>query len=173
MRNFIAIIFLSIGLLAFSESIWKSDPNSVTVSFLFEKNNVSGTVEGFEGVIQFNSLDPAQSVVHGKVSVNSLKTGIFLRNMHLKTGSYFGEKSFPEMTFEGNQIKKTSNGYRVNGILTIRDIQKFISWKFERKSDGSMWAFTEIYTSDFGIKINKSREDNLVKITLKAPQKNI
>jgi polyisoprenoid-binding protein YceI len=170
MRKFIAITFLSLGILDFSESIWKSDPNAVTVSFLFKKNNVSGTVEGFEGVIQFNTQDPSQSIVHGKVAVNSLKTGILLRNMHLKTGSYFGEKSFPEMTFRGNQIQKTSKGYFVKGILTIRDVQKSVSWNFEHKSDGSMWAQTEIYTSDFGININKNREDNRVRIILKAPQ---
>jgi polyisoprenoid-binding protein YceI len=170
-KNFSILISVSLLLAAVLPMVFEANPEKVEVTFTFPKNKVNGSVGNFEGTIQLNRNTPHQSIVNGKVAVSSLKTGIFLRNMHLKSGSYFNESNYPTMSFNAKSINFKDEAFQVKGQLTIREQSKDVIWIFRENDRGDYLGTCEIYSSDFGISIHKNRLDNLVKIELLAPRK--
>lgn len=80
------------------------------------KVNVTSPKEGFEG----SQIDVA-------IDVNSIETSVADRNNHLKADDFFGVEKFPEITFKGKSMVKTSDeDYKLTGDLTIRDVTKEI-----------------------------------------------
>ncbi|KFD38582.1 YceI family protein [Schleiferia thermophila] len=96
----------------------------------FEIKNLGSTVEGqfeeFSLDIQWNESNPLTSKISGSVQVESINTGIGLRDRHLRSSSYFDAKKFPTITFKARKIEQTAgrDEYKVIGLLTIKDISR-------------------------------------------------
>lgn len=151
-------------------SIHKSSSAQVTVSkaeisFEFISKGVKGTIEGFEStsMIDFDNLENA--TFEGSVAVKTLDTNNGLRNWSLRSGKYFDADDFPRIQFKSTSVSQKNNSYVVNGDLTLKGITKPITIDFMKKGN-QLKGTTAIYSYDYGIKIKKKREDNLVKITL-------
>ncbi|MFN3951112.1 MAG: YceI family protein [Thermaurantimonas sp.] len=99
-------------------------------SVTFRITNMGSTVEGqferFKLNIQWNESNPAASTVSGIVYVESINTGISLRDRHLRSSSYFHVSKFPEITFKSKKIEKgrEPGTYKIIGDLTIKDVTK-------------------------------------------------
>ena len=78
---------------------------------------------------------------------------------------YFNEEDFPKILFQSSAIAKTTNGFLVDGQVTIKGITKPLSISFKRKGN-QLNGKASLYTSDFDINIKNKREDNLVQINL-------
>lgn len=99
-------------------------------SVTFRISNMGSTVEGqferFNLDIQWNESNPAASTISGSVYVESINTGIALRDRHLRSSSYFHVSKFPEITFQSKKIEKgrEPGTYKIIGNLTIKDVTK-------------------------------------------------
>jgi polyisoprenoid-binding protein YceI len=144
------------------------DPTKTTVAFTFPKNDVKGSVQGFEGVVQLDEATPSKSKIYGQVDASTLNTGIWLRNAHLRTGSYFDVSDHPTMKFEATKVSKSGNKFLAKGPLTIKGTSKEVEFSVEVVGN-TVVATATLYSSDFGISINKSREDNRVDIKIASP----
>ena len=135
------------------------------ISFEFVSKEVKGTIEGFESTSRIDFDNPTNSIFEGSVAVKTLDTNNGLRNWSLKSGKYFDADDFPRIQFKSTSVSQKDNSYVVNGNLTLKGITKPITIDFIKKGN-QLKGSTSIYSFDYGIKIKKKREDNLVKITL-------
>ncbi|GMN08917.1 YceI family protein [Croceitalea sp. MTPC9] len=135
------------------------------ISFEFVSKDVKGTIEGFESSSKIDFDNPENSFFSGSVAVKTLDTNNGLRNWSLKSGKYFDEDDFPRIEFESSAVNPKDDGYLVKGNLTLKGTTKPITIVFAKQGN-QLKGTTSIYCSDYGIKIKKKREDNLVRITL-------
>ncbi len=159
------IITLFLGLLTISSLHAQSEIESAEINFMFVSKDVDGTISGFrsESTIDVNDINNSQ--FSGSVSVETLKTGNFLRDWSLKGGKYFDEDDHPRIRFESTEVTGHEGGFQVNGQLTIKGTTKDISIEFKR-SGNKLIGTTNLYSSDYGIKIKNKREDNLVEVKM-------
>lgn len=133
------------------------------ITFEFPAKGVKGSIEGFESESKIVWDTPSNSIFKGSVEVASLDTNNGLRNWSLRGSRYFNAKDHPKIFFSSRQVRKTGTRWLVDGDLTIKGTTKAIT--IEMQEDGNkLMGNASLYSSDFGIKIKKKREDNLVNV---------
>ncbi|WP_350291883.1 YceI family protein [uncultured Croceitalea sp.] len=135
------------------------------ISFEFVSKGVKGTIEGFESTSRIDFDNPENSTFEGSVGVKTLDTNNGLRNWSLRSGKYFDADDFPRIQFKSTSVSQKDASLVVIGDLTLKGITKPITIDFIKKGN-QLKGSTAIYSYDYGIKIKKKREDNLVNITL-------
>lgn len=108
-------------------STWTIDPTHSEIAFKAKHlmiSTVTGKFETFEGTVQTPS-DEDFSVAEIKFSadVNSITTGMEMRDNHLKSDDFFNAEKFPKLIFVSTSFEKTgAEKYLMKGNMTIRDI---------------------------------------------------
>lgn len=138
---------------------------SAAISFEFPSKEVVGTIGGFLSSSKIDLENPENSVFEGSVAVATLDTRNRFRNWSLKKGKYFDADDFPRIHFKSTQVIDEDGQITVIGNLTLKGTTKNITLTFTQ-SGKTLIGRTSIYSSDFGIKIKKEREDNLVKVKM-------
>lgn len=148
-------------------SAWGQQQNitSAEISFEFVYNGVKGTFSGFTSDSQIDLDEISKSVFKGSVESRTISTRNGLRNWSLRSRKYFDVDDYPTISFESSKVEQNGAKISVNGLLTIKSTTRPITIEFTKTSNRLTGTFS-IYSSDFGIKIKKKREDNLVKATL-------
>mgnify|MGYP001145285594 CR=1 FL=1 len=146
-------------------------------------SEVTGKFRAFEGKIDFDPNNLAQSSVEFSIEVSSIDTDESDRDEHLKSPDFFNENEYPRIVFVSssfNEIDKSN--YEVAGKLTMRGVTKEITlpmkitgrmdnpWKegyeilgisikttLNRTDYGvgtGSWAATAVVSDDVEVKIN-------------------
>ncbi|WP_411030659.1 YceI family protein [Spongiimicrobium sp. 3-5] len=162
---FFSIFFFSTCLIAQKTAILKD----ASVSFVFVSKDVDGHIGGFQSnsVIDLDNI--SGSNFEGSVRVETIKTGIFLRDWSIKGRKYFDKDKYPTIHFKSDTVKLQGDKIIITGQLTIKKTTKTIDIAFSRENNQWMGT-TSLYSSDFGINIKKKREDNLVRVSLTFTQ---
>ncbi|MEM9647211.1 MAG: YceI family protein [Bacteroidota bacterium] len=136
--------------------------SSGDIRFEFVHNGVKGTFGGFKSAstINWDALD--QSVFKGSVESKTISTRNGLRNWSLRSGKYFDVDDYPFISFESTKVEQQGANILVTGNLTIKSTTKTVTINFTREKNQLIGLFS-LYSSDYGIKIKKKREDNLVR----------
>ena len=99
--------------------------------------------------------------MNAEISVASVDTDNAKRDGHLRSDDFFNAERYPTITFKSTSIASGANeNYRVDGILTIRDVSKPII--LEGKMLGMMpgrvafEASGQINRQDFNVTWNKA-----------------
>lgn len=165
MRTFsiLLIVFSSL----FSGFIYsqKVQITDAQISFEFVSKSVKGTIGGFESESEIDWDNLENSVFKGSVISRTLDTNNGLRNWSLRSGKYFDVDDHPKITFESNQVDLDGERLLVKGDLTIKTTTKPVTFVFTKKQN-QLVGTTSLYSIDYGIKIKKKREDNLVKVKI-------
>ena len=135
------------------------------INFEFQYKDVEGTVADFRSSSEVNMENISDSYFEGSVGVSSLKTGNFLRDWAIKGRKYFNEDEYPRIEFRSTNVSETDEGFKVEGLLTMKDTTKPLVIYFKRTGEG-ISGTAELFTSDFDISIKKEREENKVLINL-------
>jgi polyisoprenoid-binding protein YceI len=102
---------------------------------------VNGFIEGLQGFIVMDSQNENLIKLEGTIDPNTIRTGITLRDNHLKKADYFSVKEFPKIRMTSTSITKKGKGkYIGNFDLMIKDIKKSISIPFTLSSKNSVYA---------------------------------
>ena len=157
------ILYLLICILSLIEIHAQTEIKSAEINFVFVSKDVDGTIAGFESQTSIELDNIEASYFKGSVAVETLKTGIFLRDWSLKKSKYFNADDYPKIIFESSTIAKTNNGFLVDGQITIKGITKPLSISFKRNGN-QLIGKASLYSSDFDINIKNKREDNLVQM---------
>ncbi|WP_396589827.1 YceI family protein [Allomuricauda sp. R78024] len=165
MRIFSLCLFLVIGLSFTIVNGQKTSIKSAQISFEFVSKNVKGTISGFESESSIDLGNLESSIFKGSVSSETLDTNSGLRNWSLKSGKYFDADDYPKISFESNVARLEGEKLVVKGNLTIKETSKQVTITFTRK-ENQLIGTTSLYSIDYGIKIKKKREDNLVKVKM-------
>ena len=135
---------------------------------------VNGSMEGLEGFIILDSENESLSKIEGTIDPNTIKTGIALRDNHLKKRDYFNVKEFPKIRMTSTSItKKSKDKYIGNFDLVIKDVKKNIAIPFTLSSKNNVHALKgefSINRLDFNLGENSMvlSDDVMVKIEFKT-----
>ena len=110
------------------------DPAHSIIGFAvrhFEINWVEGRFKDFTGAINYNEQDATKSTVQFTAKIESIDTGVAMRDQHLRTADFFDAATYPEMRFASTKIeKKGKEQYVLHGDLTIKGVTKQIEFPF-------------------------------------------
>lgn len=103
----------------------------------FRIKNFGGTVigsfKGLSGTMHFNPSDLSSAAFDVTVDVNTINTGIDMRNNDLKKEKYFDVKNFPGIRLVSSKVtqgKGGANSFEFSGELTIKGTKKNIQFPF-------------------------------------------
>lgn len=158
------MLFLFLSMLTSSvlSQNMKSVGEKSVVQFEFVKKEVKGTVTGLEAEITFDITNTKTMQIQGKIPVKNLSTENKKRDEHLKSPDYFDAAKYPYMFYTSTGIELHENGYKMTGMLKIKDIEKKCEWYFSYQN-GVFKGRTVINSRDFGIM------DSEVRITVTVP----
>jgi polyisoprenoid-binding protein YceI len=101
---------------------WTIDPTHTTVDFKVKHlmaAKVRGSFKSFSGAIDI--ADPIEtSSVRVSIDAASIDTGTGDRDNHLRSPDFLDVENFPTLEFVSTAVRATSDGYEVDGELTIR-----------------------------------------------------
>lgn len=130
-KIFLSFVLAFVSMITFAQTTWSVDPMHSSVNFNIKHMGISfvqGRFDKFEGTV----VAPGENLDNAKfnfsVNIESINTGVDMRDKHLKSADFFDAEKFGTMKFEGATLKKAKNGtYVLNGALTIKDVTKNIS----------------------------------------------
>ena len=112
-------------------SHYQLDAVHSTVGFVVKHmlfSTVRGKFNDVRATAQIDQKSGSLSSVNTEISVASVDTDNAKRDGHLISDDFFNTERYPTITFESTSIVPEANGnYRVDGILTIRDVSKPIT----------------------------------------------
>lgn len=144
------------------------DAEGAQISFQFPAREVKGTIGELQSESNIDTLDFGNSTLKGSVSLESLKTGNFLRDWHLMSEKYFHRKKQDRIYFQSVRIGKKEEYYNVWGTLNIKGINESVEFK-ARVTDSGLELTGEINSSDWDIDILRERSANVVHIRMHLP----
>ena len=129
------------------------DPAGSAVTFNvteFLVNTVRGKFSTFAGHVHVgDSL--ATSQIEAVVHVDSIDTGVHMRDQHLLAPDYFDAARFPRMQFSSTMIWGTPDNFGIKGNLTIKGVTKEVVFSARILDTGVVVAETKIDRTNFGI----------------------
>lgn len=172
MKIVAAFILSFITLSAFSQQYKPVDDES-EIKFTIKNFgvNTNGTFHGLKGNIVFDPSKLSTAVFNVSVDVNTINTGIDMRDSHLKKEEYFYAEKYSNITFVSTGIKAGDKDFIVSGQLTIKGISKNISFPFAAVSQDGGMLFTgnfSINRKDFDVGGGSAVMSNNVDISLKV-----
>ncbi|TMU56583.1 YceI family protein [Flagellimonas algicola] len=165
MRLISLLLVLTFGIQGILLNAQSPQIQNAEIRFEFVSKEVKGTIAGFESESVINWEHPEKSIFKGRVQSKTLDTNNGLRNWSLRSGKYFDAKDHPYISFESTKVTPNGNQWVVKGELTIKSTTNPVSIIF-KKEDKKLVGTFSLYSIDYGIKIKKQREDNLVKVQL-------
>lgn len=143
---------------------WKADPAHSEIAFTVRQLMVSRVCGRFTGsdVTIVTSEDPLGSSVVATIDTASIGTGNERRDDHLRSADYFDVGKYPTMSYRSTGIRRTADGWAVDGELTIRGVTRKVPLAVGANgfgpvpSDARRAAFSataQISRRDFGIRV--------------------
>lgn len=164
------IVFLFVGVILAQLAVAQYKPVDTGSSIEFNVRHfgikTSGSFSGLQGSIAFanNSLNDSKFDV--SIDANSIRTGVDMRDSHLRGEGYFEVTKYPRIHFVSTKITSTgkSEEFSVSGQLTIRNHTKDISFPFTAMPTGSGYLFKGSFTisrKDFEVGSSGVISDNV------------
>ena len=131
-------------------------------------SKVRGRFADFDGAIEFDEEQPAQSSVTFTIQAASIDTREPQRDAHLKSPDFFDAEKFPTLTFRSTAVREwDGDGLTLVGDLTIHGVTREVA--LDVKNEGRTrdpWggertgftATTKIKRSEFGLTWNQLLE---------------
>jgi polyisoprenoid-binding protein YceI len=166
------ISFIS-GILTINAQQYKPVDAKSEVKFIVKNFglNTPGTLSGLKGAIQFNPSNLSAAFFNVSVDVNTINTGIDMRDSHLKKDEYFNAEKYPNISFVSTSINQDGKVYVLSGELTIKGISKSISFPFMAVAQNGGMLFTgnfSINRKDFNLGGGSAVLSNNVDVSLKV-----
>jgi polyisoprenoid-binding protein YceI len=125
----ICLILLAVPLGLSAQTIKPDNPISFSI------NNagiqVKGTITDWEIEVEFDARKPEKSSIRGTANVQSLETGIKLRDRHLQGRQYFDSQKYPLIYLNSKSIKSVGKNKFVGVFeLQLKDIKKEVQIPF-------------------------------------------
>jgi len=139
------LLFVSAILTQFAVAQYKPVDEGSSIEFNVKHFGLktSGAFSGLQGQITFdkNSLTDAKFDV--SIDASSIRTGVDMRDNHLRGEGYFEVTKYPQIRFVSTKI--TSNGkseeFLISGQFTIKNHSKDISFPFTATQTASGFLF--------------------------------
>jgi polyisoprenoid-binding protein YceI len=143
---------------------WKADPVHSEIAFSVRHLMVSkarGRFTSYDVTI-VTSEDPLGSSVAATIDLASIDTGNEPRDNHLRSADYFEVEKYPTMSYRSTGIRRTDDGWVIDGELTLHGVTRQVPLAVEVNGFGpdpfggqraGFSATAQINRRDFGIDI--------------------
>ncbi len=150
---------------------WEFDKAHTSITFSAKHMMVStvrGRFDSFDGIVDLNEPNPADSKVDVTIQAASISTNDPRRDGHLKSADFFDVEQYPTITYKSTKVEQLSGDkYRVTGDLTVKDVTRTVPLDvtFEGETRGMQGGrhagftiTTAINRKDFGLNWNVALE---------------
>ncbi len=113
-------------------STWTLDQSHSEIGFEVTHLGIAkvrGRFTEGNATIKLDAKDITKSKVQITIPVKSVSTGNAKRDGHLLDGDFFEAAKHPNIEFKSTKISKTSDGYLLEGKLSIRGVTKDVALK--------------------------------------------
>jgi len=117
---------------------WKADPAHSEIAFSVRHlmvGNVRGRFTGYDVTIVLNE-DPSASTVSATIDLASVDTGNKTRDGHLRSADFLGAGKHPAMSYRSTAVRRTADGWVVDGELTLNGITRQVPLAVEANGFG-------------------------------------
>ena len=130
---------------------------------------VTGTLSGLNATIRFDPAAPERASIRASVPVNTIKTGIGLRDKHLLKPEYFDAEKFPNILLESVAIRKTgANQFEGTFKLTIKGTQRQVKLPFTVSATNEFAGNLRLNRLDYNVGKSSLLLANDVDISIRA-----
>jgi polyisoprenoid-binding protein YceI len=166
------------GIPGYVAGTWSIDPVHSEVGFAARHMMVSkvrGRFRTFSGQL-VTGADPLESSVTAEIDMSSIDTGNEQRDAHIRSADFFEVENYPTMTYRSTGVRRHSDGFILDGELTLKGVTRQVSLSLELNGfgpdpyGGTRAGFTatgEINRSDFGVSFNAAMETGGVVVSEK------
>lgn len=150
---------------------WNIDVTHTNVGFAVRHmmvSNVRGNFTGIEGTVDGDPNNLTDAKIHFNIDTSTINTSNEDRDNHLRSDDFFDVEKYPNITFDSTDIVETGEDeYDVTGDLTIKDVNKKITFKVTRTGSGkNPWgvevvgfeAEGKVSRKEFGLTWNQTLE---------------
>ncbi len=116
-----------------AQTLWKVKEYRIGFTVQNAGISIHGKLEGLQTAIRFDKEYLAASSIEASVDVSTLKTGINLRDKHLKGEDYFDVAHYPKIKMKSVGLTKGAGEGQFVGkfLLTMKNVTKEIVLPFE------------------------------------------
>lgn len=101
---------------------------------------VNGSLSNLRGEINFDPTKLSNALIDVSVPVSSIKTGIDLRDSHLKKEEYFNAAKYPDIHIKSSFFVLRNEQYIGYFTLTLKGISKNITIPFTASLQNGVWV---------------------------------
>src|SRR6202165_391509 len=135
---------------------WTLDAAATAIGFQAKAAvgmKVKGRFNRYESTITVGP-SAAESTISTVVWIESVNTGIKMRDGHLRADNVFATARFPTLEFRSTAIVETPTGLDVTGTLRVRDISQPVSFHAARSTESGPPRYTAavvVSPTEYGI----------------------
>lgn len=150
---------------------WVIDASHSMITFSVRHmmiSKVRGRFSRFDGTVNFDEQNPANSSVHVTIDAASIDTRDERRDGHLMSPDFLDVANYPTITFASKRVEVIDDSHgRIIGDLTIRGVTREVALEVEYNGQSkSPWgtlsagfsASTKINRKDWGLTWNVALE---------------
>ena len=128
----IVLAFFVAGMTAIAQTTWNVDNYHSKIKFSTVHNGISdvdGYFQEFNSTITASEKDFSDAVFELTIQVESIDTGVKMRDDHLRSADFFEVEKYPTMTYKSTSIKPTGkeNHYKLTGQLSMHGVTKTLT----------------------------------------------
>ena len=168
MKKLISVFSILFIALSLNAQNYKINVDKALVEFNYVSEETTGTIKGVTGEINFNPSDLSSFKFEGNANIKSINTSNKMRDSHLNSDEYFHTELYPHISFKAKELTKKDDQFLLKGEMTIKDIVKNEEILFNFK-DGSFSGRCVIYSNDYNIHTQKTREKSKILIKITVP----
>lgn len=128
---------------------WTVTGSSVSFVVMNGGHPVRGTLSGLKADLRFDPASLETSSIRATVDTATVKTGIALRDRHLRSEDYFFSTMYPKIVMECDRFESLGNGKYLGAFeVTMRGKKKRVDVPFTFRSDGDTGKFSGTVTFD-------------------------
>ena len=113
------------------------DPSHSLIEFSVKHmmfTTVKGRFTKFQGDVEIDEANPANSRVDVTIDTTSISTGDANRDGHLRSADFFEPEKYPTITFHSTKVEPLSGEkYRVTGDFTMHGVTRELSFDITRE----------------------------------------
>jgi polyisoprenoid-binding protein YceI len=172
-----SLIFLaSVMLCSFSFMVLKDWEIQQGCVIRFDGKYAHGTFDKLQGSLRFDPENPASARFDVTIDVNSIETGIALKNKHAKSEKWFDAEKFPLIRFVSSEVVRLDTSFLVRGDLEIHGITRPVAIPFSfRQHDGNSLFYGQfnVNRADFGIGKATGKASDSTHVEVLVPVRNL